>query len=58
MITKAKTKYYVLSAYRRRLHCKNTYVNDDARCCFKSQSRLIEQKKTFKNIIKTQRQQS
>ena len=57
-MTKVKTKRYALSVYRRRSHCKNIYINDDAQYCIKSQSRLIKLKKIFKSIVKTQRQRS
>ena len=49
---KMKTKHYVLSAHCRRSHCENIYVNNDARCCFKSQSRLVKQKKHLKILLK------
>ena len=54
IMTKTKTKCYVLSAHRQRSHYKNTYVSNDVRCCLKNQSRLIKQeKKTSENIVKT-----
>ena len=37
MTTKTKTKRYALLTHRQRSHYENTYVNNDARCCFKNQ---------------------
>ena len=52
-MTKAKMKCYILSTHRRRSHYENTYISNDARCCFKNQSRLIKQeKKHLKALLK------
>ena len=51
-MTKTKTKRYALLIYRRRSYCKNIYINNNARYCFKSQLRLIKQKKYLKALLK------
>ena len=40
-------KRYALLTHRQRLYCEDTYVNNDVRYCFKSQSQLIKQEKNI-----------
>ena len=58
MTIKMKIKRYALLTFHRRSHCKDIYINNDARYCFKNQLRSLNKKKTFKSTVITQRQQS